>query len=1223
MALLNLLQVFQSDDQTTFVDKISYNFDQILSLDGNIGATGFPGIQGVPGYQGIQGFQGIQGIDGTKWYAQPSSMPPSIPVPVNGDYWLQTDNQEIWQYISGIWTDTTYNLTSTGVFKQASQNIQFTNPNPNRSLVLSEIDYAGLDSPGVIDYKLKIVSDIDSPAIKFAVYDVFYTTNENPEYFHQSISVQKNILDYDNNQWQWNFNNPYGSTLFNSGGNSLFIKANSLDTVSPYSTLMINQFEFGTKLKFKTDATGRKSLLSFTDDLSSFQSGPDLFLIGLDNGIIPGSSGNLLPDNIFLTIRPGTNGVNHSFQYGNVSNSSIFSGSDFHHDSWEGQVSQIGGDNWWRLSGFNNDSNIESISYIHDKLTASGNVENSIIKQQYSINDVHQHFIGFTGGADTGHVLRPQIRMGYLADPLNPASSSNLIGYYFSADVWGRIGIGSDSFIKYYNRGGFQFNNKLTVEGEATGTSSTGESAWSGIHLIPYPTISNKQTVGITSGGIGGAGTDGYKTLAGLWFQESDPLALNLGMDIHFGTGISSGGRGAIHRYTIDRNGDHFFHNKSVSSADLHNLSIKIGGITSMDSSTTFGSPIGHTYPNDHISIESYSQADSKYKNIVFSRGTTIGGIGGGFFGIGQNFGEVLNPGDVLQPGQWYMGNTSTPVTYNGVLYPVQVPIQGTGATLSGSGSVTQAIPSTKFHATESFTFGTRDVITNYNIFGDVGINSFTVGTKHKAPGFFATILGGTGHTASNINSMIIGYDGSTPLTNSLANSIAIGTTISLSKGIITGSGISGNTRFKRSYSIPTELGTSDAQRENLLNLTLDKSIGPNGIEITQINGVVSQALPIITNSPAKGAIPFLISNNTLISTNQTLFQISGITNSYGSTLENAVNISINGDPFTVPSGINYNTIFSSTLGSAATAGPIPYSNVSNRLGINGWNNIPSGTWWFGKETSVGTISDAAISIKQNGGIVFELSDNFNRGNSNPFVGGPRLSLSNHTYDNGYNHSIFAGHLGIFAGILHSTATTNAGATLKAADIVITGGESFVSGRTLSGSDLAIGGDVYISGGKASDASGISSYTKNGNVIIGFDPYEQVQRGNVEINGGNVEINGGTVEVLGDVQMLGVPTYYSTHPATLSTGIIGGSTTYDRVCNIAIDPSASTVGLMVFHLDSPTDTPGTGVIVGWFKTASNTTANLTIFIPAGYKIYSTLSSGTMAGAYITFTKVGK
>lgn len=107
MALLNLLQLLQTDDQATLIDKINFNMDQILSLGGGPpGATGNTGSQGIPGQQGIQGFQGDPGEDGAYWFVQPSSVAPSVPTPKDGDLWLQTDNNNVLQYTGSplTWT---------------------------------------------------------------------------------------------------------------------------------------------------------------------------------------------------------------------------------------------------------------------------------------------------------------------------------------------------------------------------------------------------------------------------------------------------------------------------------------------------------------------------------------------------------------------------------------------------------------------------------------------------------------------------------------------------------------------------------------------------------------------------------------------------------------------------------------------------------------------------------------------------------------------------------------------------------------------------------------------------------------------------------------------------------------------------------------------------------------------------------------------------------------
>ena len=65
---INLKQILQSDTQQEKLDKINYNFDQLIANGGGpMGATGSigeTGAQGVTGDQGAQGTQGPQGPQG-------------------------------------------------------------------------------------------------------------------------------------------------------------------------------------------------------------------------------------------------------------------------------------------------------------------------------------------------------------------------------------------------------------------------------------------------------------------------------------------------------------------------------------------------------------------------------------------------------------------------------------------------------------------------------------------------------------------------------------------------------------------------------------------------------------------------------------------------------------------------------------------------------------------------------------------------------------------------------------------------------------------------------------------------------------------------------------------------------------------------------------------------------------------------------------------------------
>ncbi len=62
---MNLKQIFIADSDNDKLDKVNYNFDQILANGGGpVGAQGATGAQGFTGFQGDQGPQGAQGSQG-------------------------------------------------------------------------------------------------------------------------------------------------------------------------------------------------------------------------------------------------------------------------------------------------------------------------------------------------------------------------------------------------------------------------------------------------------------------------------------------------------------------------------------------------------------------------------------------------------------------------------------------------------------------------------------------------------------------------------------------------------------------------------------------------------------------------------------------------------------------------------------------------------------------------------------------------------------------------------------------------------------------------------------------------------------------------------------------------------------------------------------------------------------------------------------------------------
>ena len=95
MPKINILNILAGDQQAILVDKVNYNFDQILTAGGGPqGPQGIRGATGPIGPQGIQGPTGPQGLKGARWYVQVTA--PSAEnifhtpwgEPELGDYWL-------------------------------------------------------------------------------------------------------------------------------------------------------------------------------------------------------------------------------------------------------------------------------------------------------------------------------------------------------------------------------------------------------------------------------------------------------------------------------------------------------------------------------------------------------------------------------------------------------------------------------------------------------------------------------------------------------------------------------------------------------------------------------------------------------------------------------------------------------------------------------------------------------------------------------------------------------------------------------------------------------------------------------------------------------------------------------------------------------------------------------------------------------------------------------
>jgi len=136
MPKINLLTIQSGDSQATLIDKINYNYDQLLTAGGGPqGIQGRIGITGPVGPQGEIGVAGPQGQEGSKWFV--SSLSPTggspLGIPIAGDYWLRDGDKEILIFgPSGAgldWVDSGYNLRADQIFSVTGSNWNTTTSN--------------------------------------------------------------------------------------------------------------------------------------------------------------------------------------------------------------------------------------------------------------------------------------------------------------------------------------------------------------------------------------------------------------------------------------------------------------------------------------------------------------------------------------------------------------------------------------------------------------------------------------------------------------------------------------------------------------------------------------------------------------------------------------------------------------------------------------------------------------------------------------------------------------------------------------------------------------------------------------------------------------------------------------------------------------------------------------------------------------------------------------
>jgi hypothetical protein len=118
MEQLKLLLLEKGDSQKNLVDKVNFNFSQLISFEGGpYGKIGPKGKTGVSGTYGPIGTFGPQGKRGNKWTVL--SSPPESPM--DGDYWMNPSNGneiKIYNGFTDSWDLYSLNVIGLDIFRE-------------------------------------------------------------------------------------------------------------------------------------------------------------------------------------------------------------------------------------------------------------------------------------------------------------------------------------------------------------------------------------------------------------------------------------------------------------------------------------------------------------------------------------------------------------------------------------------------------------------------------------------------------------------------------------------------------------------------------------------------------------------------------------------------------------------------------------------------------------------------------------------------------------------------------------------------------------------------------------------------------------------------------------------------------------------------------------------------------------------------------------------------
>ena len=743
--LLNLLILNPSDDQQAFMDKVNYNFDEILSMGGGPpGLQGIQGIQGIPGLQGIQGIQGPQGLPGSAWFVEPVD-PTVLDLANDGDFWFNTNNLTVWEMISGTWT-LVGTLATSNIFKYMSglaRQVMFdiSAHNNTKALVLSSINYTNESQTG--PYLLKVVGT-SGPIISFGLEETepgLYadwdgTAGEMLISNQPSIQVSK-FAGMPDPYYSFEFHNPTGEFYVDVPSNNLSVDRDG-------------SFDFNsTAMSFLLNTTGRpnENLINYSNALSRNVYPTVTNKLHFTVGAYPGG-----PYEELVTFADygyiGINEVAPSFA------------TEIHHPD--------------TLGGSAGDLN-NLMAVLYDKGGADLGLKTyalryasgaTAVRTYFQQNGAEVAFIQFNENVGGTGVIK-------FGSDVGVSKTDNY--YFYGNDIWGNSGFGSalSTFVRDSTDNANLFSpiwqSTLNVEtsynwlsGQETNIESHGTTRGS-IHL--YQTANDNYYTGITTGGVG----NDANTSGGVLFQDDSNTD---GTKIHF---VTADTNSILHnRMTIwgGRGGLGQAGGKIIQWSDtaLSNPTHRYGLVTSVTDHFTAGVTSVVIRAYDLLTGQGNS-TEALLRNIV-TNGNKEANI-------------VIAPKANLtdKTGFVGIGTTSDPVT------KFQVEGNGAATTLGtrqaigtyssdvGDNSLAHGTNNAISGADSAVISGTNDVVEE-SWATIISSDNSTVGNG----GQFSTIISATDHTVTGSHTTIIGAQ---PFANGITAAAGYTTTISTCLSIL------------------------------------------------------------------------------------------------------------------------------------------------------------------------------------------------------------------------------------------------------------------------------------------------------------------------------------------------------------------------------------------------------------------------------------------------------